>query len=247
MNTKEFSNEFDILYDNISSNAAPGLNQYEKSVFLTKAQEEIISQYYSGFNNQLAGFEGNEDIRRGLSELVKTHKNSSIINSTIGISINSKFISIPNNLFYIVFEQVTLISDNSCINGKKVMVKPITHDEYNISKDNPFRKPNNNKVWRLDIAKLNNLKVIELISTNNILEYFCRYIEKPSPIILVDFELDDEIQGMNLTIDGENTLTECKLNSEIHREILNRAVEMAIRTYRENTLQSNVQLNKNKV
>lgn len=37
MSTQEFSNEFDVLYNNIMSNAAPGLDGYEKSVFLTKA------------------------------------------------------------------------------------------------------------------------------------------------------------------------------------------------------------------
>lgn len=44
----EFSIEFDILYNNISSNKAPGLNEYEKSVFLTKAQEQIVTELYSG-------------------------------------------------------------------------------------------------------------------------------------------------------------------------------------------------------
>lgn len=34
---EEFSNEFDVLYNNISSNQAPGLDQYEKSVFFTRA------------------------------------------------------------------------------------------------------------------------------------------------------------------------------------------------------------------
>ena len=47
MTNKEFSYEFDILYNNIMSNQAPGLDDYEKSVFLTKAQEEIIINYYS--------------------------------------------------------------------------------------------------------------------------------------------------------------------------------------------------------
>ena len=36
MTITEFSTEFDILYNNISSNMAPGLNEYEKSVFLYK-------------------------------------------------------------------------------------------------------------------------------------------------------------------------------------------------------------------
>ncbi len=32
MNIVEFSNEFDILYDNIATKGAPGIDQYEKSV-----------------------------------------------------------------------------------------------------------------------------------------------------------------------------------------------------------------------
>lgn len=35
MIAKEFLNEFDVLYNNIMSNSAPGLNSYEISVFLT--------------------------------------------------------------------------------------------------------------------------------------------------------------------------------------------------------------------
>ena len=49
MTNKEFSYEFDILYNNIMSNQAPGLDDYEKSVFLTKAQENIVLELYSGF------------------------------------------------------------------------------------------------------------------------------------------------------------------------------------------------------
>lgn len=37
MTLQEFSDEFDVLYNNIMSNQAPGLDEYEKSVFLTKA------------------------------------------------------------------------------------------------------------------------------------------------------------------------------------------------------------------
>jgi len=36
MTTKEFATEFNILYNNISSNASPGLNLFEISSYLTK-------------------------------------------------------------------------------------------------------------------------------------------------------------------------------------------------------------------
>nr|DAU82423.1 MAG TPA: hypothetical protein [Crassvirales sp.] len=53
---------FDVLYNNITSNQAPGLNAYEKSVFLTKGQDETLKNYFnpkSKGNNTQEGFDGN--------------------------------------------------------------------------------------------------------------------------------------------------------------------------------------------
>lgn len=44
----EFSWEFDVLYNNLSNGNAPGVNDYEKSVFLTRAQEQLIIELYTG-------------------------------------------------------------------------------------------------------------------------------------------------------------------------------------------------------
>lgn len=53
MNNKEFSNEFDILYNNLMSNNAAPLNEYEKSVLLTQSQESIVIDIYNGrFNGE---------------------------------------------------------------------------------------------------------------------------------------------------------------------------------------------------
>nr|DAD82356.1 MAG TPA: hypothetical protein [CrAss-like virus sp. ctcfK29] len=54
-------NMFDVLYNNITSNQAPGLNAYEKSVFLTKGQDETMKNYFnpkSKGNNTQEGFDG---------------------------------------------------------------------------------------------------------------------------------------------------------------------------------------------
>lgn len=53
MTNEEFSNEFDVLYNNITSNQAPGLDEYEKSVFLTKAQDEIVKAYFNPKTNKV--------------------------------------------------------------------------------------------------------------------------------------------------------------------------------------------------
>lgn len=61
MTNREFSDEFEILYNSITSNQAPGLDEYEKSVFLTKAQDEIVKAYFNPRSNKTQeGFDGNE-------------------------------------------------------------------------------------------------------------------------------------------------------------------------------------------
>ena len=63
MTAQEFSSEFDLLYNNVSSNQAPGFTEYEKSVFLTKAQDEIIKNYFTnvqGGNKYQQGIEDSE-------------------------------------------------------------------------------------------------------------------------------------------------------------------------------------------
>lgn len=60
MSVEEMDNMFDVLYNNITSNQAPGLNAYEKSVFLTKGQDEILKNYFnpkSKGNNTQEGFD----------------------------------------------------------------------------------------------------------------------------------------------------------------------------------------------
>ena len=63
MSPEEMDNMFDVLYNNITSNQAPGLNAYEKSVFLTKGQDEVWKNYFnpkSKGNNTQDGFDGNQ-------------------------------------------------------------------------------------------------------------------------------------------------------------------------------------------
>jgi hypothetical protein len=61
MTLQEFSDQFDVLYNSITSNQAPGLNEYEKSVFLTKGEKQLVREY---FNKRVdgvgGGFDGSE-------------------------------------------------------------------------------------------------------------------------------------------------------------------------------------------
>lgn len=215
MTTQEFSNEFDVLYNNIMSNQAPSLNEYEKSVFLTQAQESIILEIYNGqFNDD--SFESTEEVTSYINSLVKQVRLTTPIQQQ-GISEHSVFYQLPEDLWFITYESARLQDDRlGCKNGHEVIVKPITQDTYNRVSKNPFRGYGENRVLRLT---MNNLS--ELISKFNIESYFIRYISKPEPIILED------LSDYGVSIDNKTKVTECRLNPAIHRIILNRAVKLA--------------------
>lgn len=243
MTVQEFSNQFDILYNAIATQSAPGIDSYEKSVYLTKAQLEIIKNYYDpASNRKQKGFEGSEKRRVDLKELIKNYSNPTGIENNIKIHNDSKFFNIPQDTFLIINERIKITSKD-CENGKTAKVRPITYDEFNIQIDNPFKKPSNKIAWRLDISKLNNQKVVEIISPYNTLgsvEYIMRYLKYPKPIIIEN--LNTAFPGEGLTIDGLSTLQNCELDEEIHSEILDRAVQLALRDYKPQNLESKITL-----
>lgn len=243
MTNQEFRNQFDISYNAIASNASPGIDDYELSVYLTKAQLEIVKNYYDPLSNRKQkGFEATEKRRRDLNQLVKDYKTSDTISNSSNIDSQSKFYIVPNDLFLIVNEKAKITSED-CFNNKTLSIKPISYDEYDVQIDNPFEKPDSKIAWRLDLSNVNNTKVVEIISPYNItgsLEYQIRYIKYPKPIIITN--LNTAFPSDNLTIDGISAETSCELNTEICREILDRAVLLATADYKPQGLQVKAQM-----
>ena len=240
MTNSELKNEFLIHYNAIASNSAPGLDDYEISVFLTQAQLELVKNYYNPLGNKYKdGFENSEKRRNDLKELLVAYASIDKIVSTLGIVPESQFFEIPNNVFVIV-QELAKVSTNDCFNGKYIDIYPKTHDEFNTNIKNPFKRPDQDHVWRLDYSKMSNSKVVELISPYNIVEYKVRYIRYPMPIVLTD--LGAAFPGEGLSIDNVTVETPCELSEEIHREILDRAVELALRDYKPSNLESKIQL-----
>lgn len=225
MTTEEFSNEFDTLLNSYSNSPELGksqstieLDEYEKSVFLTKAQESIVIDMYNGKNTLGDSFEKTEEVRRYLSSLIKTYTTSIKETTYKGLSKYSVFFKLPKDLWFITYEAVDLKDSGlGCKSEESICVTPITQDEYHRIRKNPFRDSNNRRALRLDL----NEEVVEIISKYNIDSYLVRYLSRPDPIILIDLPND-------LSINGNNIKTKCKLNPVIHRAILERAVRLAI-------------------
>lgn len=234
MTTEEFSDAFDTLVNSTANVDGFGsidstlkFDEYEKSYFLTKAQEEVVRELYTGKNRFGESFEKTEELRRLLNNLIVTHKQPLSEENYNDLALTDKSYLVPifDDVMYIIYEAVRLKDDSlGCYSGTVINVQPITHDEYNKIKDNPFRGPTRYKALRLDTNNNQPINCVEIISKYACDEYIVRYLKKLNPIILVN--LDDS----NVSIDGEIKKHDCELNSILHEYILERAVDMALRT-----------------
>lgn len=218
MIAENFSNEFDVLldsyrriksFDDKEMLDSIEFNEYEKSVFLSQAQKEIIVELYSGRNNKGISFESSEESRRLLHKL--TRQKTFDLNN-----VKSAEITKPDDLWVITYESC-ILQDTELPNNSEAVVKPVTQDTLFEVLRNPFKNPNKNRVLRTD---RNNS--IQLISKYNIKQYILDYIKRPLPIIVTDLG--------DLDIEGYSKPQEFELDLSLKDEILQRAVELAIRS-----------------
>ncbi len=233
MSVEEMDNMFDVLYNNITSNQAPGLNAYEKSVFLTKGQDEILKNYFnpkSKGNTIQDGFDGNAKRQVDFSMLTSVEtKSSDFENPLFDTRENSKSVGLPSKLMFAINEVVEVTrNDKSVI----LQVIPIKFDEYSRLMCKPYKRPLKYQAWRLTNNNTSNKADIVIGPSDTLTKYTIRYVRRPNPIIVSDLD--------GLSIEGKSTATECELDPILHEEILQRAVELAKVAWT-NTGQDNLQ------
>lgn len=232
MSPNEFSNEFDVLYNNIMSNAAPGLNEYEKSVFLTKGQEEIVKNHFNPKGNKYGeGMDDSPKRQIDFSELINVAQGTPSTTSPLTFDKRAKVFDLPSDLFIVINEAV---STNT---GTKQVI-PISYAEYTRLMSRPYKEPLKYQAWRIISTSSEKISTELIVNSNEtITEYLLRYIRRPAPIITADLSSE---YG-DLTINGISTVSECELNPIIHQEILQRAVELAKAAY-ESDIKATIEL-----
>ena len=155
MTTTEFSNQFDLLFNNISSNQAPGLNEYEKSVFLTKAQDEIVKNYFqaeSNGNTVKKGFDDTAIRQMDFSDLIMS-KTLEEENEEPDVDPRALVYKITKDdrVYIIINESLYLMVNQEGklkVNGIRQVV-PIKYTEYMRLMSKPFKEPLKNMAWRI--------------------------------------------------------------------------------------------------
>lgn len=213
MTTAAMFSEFDLLWNNIMSNQAPGLSDSEKAVFLTKAQDEIVKNYLvpQSPGNQLHA--GIEDIPKrqvdfknlikvvnnltwgsgsgagsGGNRLPRHHGGSAIIRT------------LPGDFLAILTETVLVAGIEA-----PLAVMPLTSGEFLRLMSKPYKYPLKGQCWRL-MNENGDIEVIPPYGTT-ISEYILTYVKRPAAIT------------------GTSSVLE--VPASIHEDIVQRAVEIA--------------------
>jgi len=214
MTSSEMKEAFLIGYDKITNYAGKGYEDNEIQLFLNQAQFRVVKK-------RLPFFELNEIVRKELSTLVNgfsytTSGSSEIVDITNDDQNGADLYNQYSKLYEFNSKILTVISEHAeDASGNKISVRPITHDELNTLMDNPFRKPNCKRLVRLDLRvshgqgsgdKIQH----ELISSEafTISKYLVRFVRYPEDIVL--------------------GTTDCELPIQLHQEIVDEAVLLAL-------------------
>lgn len=151
MTTTEMSNEFDILYNQVNSNQAPGVDEFEKSVFLTKAQNQVILAKFDPRGNKFqAGFNIND-----LGQL-RQYDFSTLIENTELDKITSQQYSPydPRAITFVLPDDYFLTLNESVVENYQQVpyiyqIIDISYSDYARLMQKAYQYPPKRSVWKL--------------------------------------------------------------------------------------------------
>ena len=233
---KEWSDAFDTLYNQAMSNSSAALDEFDKSIFLTKGQDETIKNYFNPKGNKYQ--EGYDDSAKRQSDFATLMKVATLEDADLDYNkfdSRSSVYHYPTDFFIAVNEQFQItVGTGADAKTYPYTIVPISYTDYARLMQKPYQYPPKRQVWRLITGELTandvTVPVVEIIGRYNpagIGEYKLRYVKRPKPIILVDLNTVDN----DLSINGYTAATPCELPEHIHEEILQRAVELAKAAY----------------
>lgn len=214
----------------VNSQFGPGYEPTDISLIFNKAQNNYVRMYYSEYANPVRkGAEANEKRSKDLVQLKDEYVSTVFVN---GLRNDSYFVNIPNDTFIVLSERVKVNHTDKCglTTEKEPQVIPVTEDFYSANVNNPYKRPYEKKIWRIDRERGNinldlsptNLKRHELILNSDLapVEYSMVYYRRPK------------------TVDLTNPNDFCELDPMTHDVICDMAVELLLQTTERPSLQT---------
>jgi len=121
-----------------------------------------------------------------------------------------------------------------------IEVDPIDDDFYSANKDNPYKKPNIRKIWRIDSADESSKEHEYITDGTFTLTTIHLHIDRKPRAIIVPEEATLLYIAGDGTIDGiyfvdYHTGLDCLLDPIVHREIVDRAIKLAYAALQDQT------------
>lgn len=266
MNRSEFSDSFDTLLNSYALRADFGeqsskqeivLDEYEKSVLLTQAQDIVVKSFFDRKSNSLGdGFDDSTMRQIDFSSLITTatltkSPDQSTVFDDRGIIYTMPLrgsISTGNNTFDSTFDytffssvqngnitDVLFILNEKLVTHsgefkKSYVVVPINYKEYDRLMSKPYSQPMKKQAWRLLQNDTRGFDIkSELIPRWN-LSSKEEILQYKIRYIRRPYPIILEDLSDGLNIDGFSRARDCELNPILHPEILQRAVELAVTT-----------------
>lgn len=160
MTCNEFSDQFDTLLNSYNIQAGFGegankqggitLDEYEKSVLLTQAQDIVVKSYFDkSLNNQGQGMDDSTRRQVDFSSLIKVKK--FISGDTVLVHDNDKcyddrgLLVTLDNTMHVLF----ILNEKFVVDGKSYVVVPINYKEYDRAMSKAYAQPLKKQAWRL--------------------------------------------------------------------------------------------------
>lgn len=209
MTAAEQQISFKFGMDKFDSLNYPNFRPNEIDLLLNQSQDRIIKQRYGSTNAKKQSFEETQKRTDDLKNVVKTVILTPLANQAINKP-NGLFVQLPVDYWFALNEECNL-QYTDCHNEivtARIPVRPIQHDDYNKTIKDPFNKP-----WEEEIVRLESDTYVELITADNqtVQSYYLRYIKRPVRI--------DSVSIPNVN---------CELSEHTHQEIVDEAIKIAL-------------------
>jgi hypothetical protein len=163
--------------------------------YINYAYQQYVTEKYDSLINPIEKFEVTERISRILAPLLYDFNATSFTSITTN-SPYGYYCTGPSDLQYIIKEKavVNTTDCNGTATTVTVKVVPIKHSMLSSNENNPFLKPDDTEIWRVNFSG----RKIELILTSgqSLVSYTCRYLKKHLKVNFatsVTMEIDDSV------------------------------------------------------
>ena len=205
MTGTEFKEYFNLLYNNINNNSAPGLTDSEINMFLTKGQNELVKQHVLGpATTYQLGINQTSKRDVELDSLIKTIDYTATEEDT-NVHINGTIWSISYN----TDEPLVILSD---IANSTLTVIELSYAQFNKFMAGAYKYPKKSQCWKIRHDEKFEIIAPNEVTINNIKQV---YVKTPASI--------------NINATGNDIV--CELPEVLHDEIVQRAVELAKAAY----------------